>query len=89
MVALQPSIVVAPTGCGLAPQTKKRAMRLARMWLLLKAQPCTIVQLARSLDVYWRTVYLDVVDLQIDPLEDGHVLVMIGAGLWSVRDIRT
>jgi hypothetical protein len=89
MSASQPSMVaVGGYGSGLAGQTKKRAVRLARMWLLLKERPCTIVQLSRELGVFWTAIYKDVVDLQLDPLEDGMVLTMVGCGLWRVHDIR-
>jgi hypothetical protein len=66
----------------------KRAIRLARMWLSLKVKPARIKELATDMKCHWRTVYCDVVDLQLEPLEDGYVLTMVGAGLWAVRDLR-
>ena len=54
----------------------------------MKTRPWCIKDLAVELEVHWRTVYFDIVDLQLEPLEPGHVLLMVGCGLWAVQDIR-
>jgi hypothetical protein len=79
---------IAMGGNGAGPLVTKRAMRLAKTWLRLKAKPARIKELALDMRCHWRTVYVDVVDLTLEPLEDGYVLVMIGSGLWAVRNIR-
>ena len=88
MATSQTYIAAGGHGCGMADGTHKRAVRLARMWLNLKAKPARVKDLAAAMDCHWRTVYIDLMDLTIDPLEDGYVLMMIGAGLFAVRDIR-
>ena len=75
-------------GTGLADGTKRRAKRLAKMWRLLLKQPCTVLQISKEMKVHWRTTYIDIVDLEIDPLEDGLVLRHLGNGWWRVCDIR-
>lgn len=80
--------IVAAPGYGSSDQTIKRATRLACEWMRMKAKPWRIKDLASDLEVHWRTVYFDIVDLQLEPLEPGFVLTMVGCGRWEVRDIR-
>jgi hypothetical protein len=86
--ASQTYIAAGGHGCGAADGTHKRAVRLARMWLNLKAKPARVKELAALMDCHWRTVYIDIMDMTIEPLEEGYVLDMIGAGLFAVRDLR-
>ncbi|MFA5053397.1 MAG: hypothetical protein WC565_05025 [Parcubacteria group bacterium] len=79
---------IAMGGSGAGPLITKRAMRLAKTWLRLKAKPARIKELALDMECHWRTVYCDVVDLQLEPLEPGFVLMMVGSGMWAVKDIR-
>ena len=77
-------ILMASHGNGMSGVTHKRAVRLARMWQLLKDQPRTVKQLCCEFGVSWQTIYIDLIDLQTDPLEPFHVPTVEGRGLWRI-----
>jgi hypothetical protein len=74
-------------GTGIAEGTYTRAVRLARMWILMKENPYTVKQLCVALDVHWATVYRDLIDLQITPLEDGCAPILVTYGQWHIAKL--
>ena len=68
-------------------QTTKRAARLARMWLLLKTRSYSVQQLSAEFGVGWQRIYIDLVDLQLSPLEPHWAPMIVSCGQWRVCPI--
>lgn len=71
-------------GNGMSDITHKRAVRLARMWLMLKDHPRTVKEMCAEFGVSWQTIYIDLIDLQETPLEPFWAPQVEGRGRWRI-----